>query len=120
MRLFVAIDLDDAAREAIGAEQQKLRKILGEAGRSSPRWARPEQMHLTLVFLGEITDAARASAIVDAMQGDIPVAPFTMVFGGVGAFPPRGAPSVLWIGVSAGASEVAEVQRRVVERLEPL
>ena len=116
MRLFVAIDLDDDARAAIAAEQHRLKRALSASERSSVRWVEPERMHLTLAFLGEMTEA-RAAAIVEAMQADVDAAPFRMVFAGLGVFPPRGAPSVLWIGVTTGQREVTSVQRQIVERL---
>ena|SRR5438876_7884776 len=116
MRLFVAIDLDDAAREAIADEQKRLQRELGRNDRSL-RWVRTEQMHLTLVFIGSADDA-RAAVIIETMASDIPAAPFTIVFARLGVFPPHGAPSVLWLGVSGGAREAVDVQRMVAERFE--
>jgi len=117
MRLFVAIDLDDVAREAIASEQTRLKRRLGRTDRSL-RWARPEQMHLTLVFIGSV-DEARAAAIIELMSEDIAAKPFTMSFARLGVFPPHRAPSVLWLGVSDGARDAIELQRIVAERLDP-
>jgi len=117
LRLFVAIDLDAEARGSVGAEQQRLARVLDARG--SLRWVKPEQMHLTLSFLGEV-DEARGAAVADAMRAPIPVAPFTMRFRGLGVFPPRGAPSVLWLGVADGSAQAIDLQRRVADRLEPL
>jgi 2'-5' RNA ligase len=115
MRLFVAIDLDEAARAAVGEEQKRLMR---RAGRDkSIRWARPEQMHVTLVFVGHV-DAARGAEIRAAMNDPIAVAPFAMVFARLGVFPPHGAPTVLWLGVGEGERQAVDVQRRVAERLE--
>ena len=116
MRLFVAIDLDDDARAAIVAEQNRLKRALTGVDPSSARWVGPEGMHLTLAFLGEVDDA-RGAAIVDAMQADVDAAPFRMAFAGLGVFPPRGAPSVLWVGVTTGLREVMSVQQLVAGRL---
>jgi len=116
MRLFVAIDLDDAARTAIADEQKRLTRAFGRADRSL-RWVNAEQMHLTLVFIGHV-DEARAAALVDTMSGDIGMSPFAMAFAGIGVFPPRGAPSVLWLGVGPGAREAVDLQRTVADRLE--
>src|SRR5689334_23708597 len=102
MRLFVAVDLDDAARAAIALEQKRL-TARGELG--SLRLVRPDHIHLTLVFLGEVA-ADRAAAIVDAIAAPISQAPFDVTFGGVGMFPERGAPRTLWLGVSTGATEL--------------
>ncbi len=59
MRLFVAIDLSDEARAAAAAEQKRLAAALG-GGRSSLRWVKPDQLHLTLAFLGEVDEARGA------------------------------------------------------------
>jgi 2'-5' RNA ligase len=113
-RLFVAIDLDDDARRAIAAEQKRLMREF--AGESLLRMVRPEQMHLTLVFLGEVDDV-RAAAIVDAIHGDVKAAPFPIVFAGLGVFPPHGAPRVLWLGVTTGREQAIAVQRQITDRL---
>ena len=115
MRLFVAIDLNNGARKAIAVEQERVAEVLGSS--SSLKWVRSDQMHLTLAFLGEIEEA-RAAAIIDTMGKDIEdVPPFTIAIAGLGVFPPHGAPRVLWIGLSAGAREAIELERRIVDRL---
>ena len=117
MRLFVAIDLDEGARQAIGAEQQRLAKALGAD--QSPTWVQPTRMHVTLAFFGDIGDA-KAREVIDAMSPDLDVSPFAAVFDRFGVFPARGRPRVLWLGVGEGAREMAEVQRRVTDRLDRL
>lgn len=118
MRLFVAVDLDDAARAAIAGVQKRVAAAMGES-RSNVKWARPDRMHLTLVFLGEIADA-RVPAIVDAVSRDVTASPFDVAFDGVGVFPPRGAPKVVWVGVTAGARELIDLQHALAARLAPL
>lgn len=114
MRLFAAIDLSDEARLAIAREQTRIRRELADA---SLKWVRPDHMHLTLVFIGEV-DAARGAAIVDRMGAPVPQPPFRLVFGGVGVFPPHGAPRVLWLGALDGARAAVELQRAIALRLE--
>jgi 2'-5' RNA ligase len=116
-RLFLAIDCDDAARAAIAREQARLRRALD--GGSAIRWVKPAQMHLTLVFLGRVAEP-RVPALVDACAESIAYPPFTLVFGGLGAFPARGAPRVLWIGAREGNSAAERVQRLVADRVEAL
>lgn len=116
MRLFVAIDLDDDARRAIVAEQKRLLEVAGSHSRSPLRGVRPEEMHLTLEFVGEV-DAVHAQPLVEAFGRDVDAAPFTVVCAGLGVFPPRGAPKVLWIGIVAGRDEVVALRSRVVDRL---
>jgi 2'-5' RNA ligase len=116
MRLFTAVELPEAARAAVVAEQ---RRLVGGAPAAARRLrvVAPEQLHLTLVFIGEVGEE-RAAAISRAMRDDIPVAPFRITFGGVGAFPPHGAPRALYVGVSEGAEAAVALHGHVARRLE--
>ena len=114
MRLFVAIELDDRARAAIAEHQQHVQKVVG-VGRDRT-WISPARMHLTLAFLGDVKEP-HSSEVVRATASPLDVAPFTLALGGVGAFPPRGAPRVIWIGTTTGSAEAIAVQRIVAERL---
>jgi 2'-5' RNA ligase len=114
MRLFVAIDLPPGAREALGVEQQRIARSLGNV-----RLVKPGQMHVTLVFLGELADPT-ASAVTMAMNEDVSLPPFEIVFGGIGAFPPRGAPRAFWIGITNGVEATVALQRVLSERIAAL
>ena len=114
MRLFIAIDLDSPARAAVVDLQRRLRRSLAPA---SLKWVRPEQLHVTLVFIGEIDDL-RMPAIAEATGADIQLPPFRLGFGNPGVFPPAGAPHVLWVGVAEGAHAVVDLQRRMAQRIE--
>ena len=114
MRLFAAIDLSDEARLAIAGQQTRIRRELAD---DSLRWVQTDHMHLTLAFIGEV-EPARGAAIADCMSAPFPQRPFRLVFGGVGVFPPHGAPRVLWLGALDGAPEAVELQRAVALRLE--
>jgi 2'-5' RNA ligase len=114
VRLFVALDLDDAARRAIAALQQRVVMAVG-AG-PSVKMVDPMHMHLTLAFLGEIADPA-VPAIVDTLSTHIDLRSFAAELQGLGVFPPRGTPRILWVGVREGATQIEEVQREVTSRL---
>lgn len=116
MRLFVALELDDEARGRVAEDQARCRRALGAAA-GAWRWVRSDRMHLTLAFVGR-ADEPTAAAIIDAMRGELPATPFEVAFGGWGAFPPRGAPSVLWLGLLEGGQKVAALQMNVAERFE--
>ena len=118
MRLFVAVDLSEAAREAIAAEQKRIAAQLAGM-KTSLRWVAPAQVHLTLVFLGGV-DAEGVASVVEIVGGAVDVPPFDMVLQGAGVFPPRGAPRVLWIGVADGAVELMRMQRELVARVAAL
>jgi 2'-5' RNA ligase len=116
VRLFIALDLDDKARAAMAAAQKRLAAGIGDASRSSLKWIPPDRLHLTLVFLGEVDDA-RAPVVIDAAGADLAQAPFDVAYVGVGVFPARGAPKVLWVGVGAGAREVIDLQQALAARV---
>jgi 2'-5' RNA ligase len=115
MRLFTAIELPDDARAAIAAVQKTVAAALSDTPRSL-RLVRPEHLHLTLVFIGEVPDE-RGRAMVDVMSAAIPRAPFTIEFGGIGVFPPSGPPRICWLGVREGADDVVRLHAQVAVRL---
>jgi len=113
MRLFVALDLDDA-RDAFRDEQRRLAIRL--PSRVSLKWTRPDQAHLTLAFLGEVAEPT-ADRLVHTFTTPFPIAPFDLVFDHVGMFPPRGEPRVLWVGAWSGAAEVARLHGECATRI---
>lgn len=78
---------------------------------------KPESMHLTLKFLGEIDEETR-----NKISGDLnfigKFKKFTISLKGVGAFPNLNHVNVLWVGVDKGKTEVIEIQKRIDEVLE--
>jgi len=118
MRLFTAIELSDEARTAIVGLQKTVAAALSDGPRSL-RLVRTEHLHLTLIFIGEVSKE-QGSAIADVMSADIPQAPFAIEFGGIGVFPPDGPPRICWLGVVDGASEVIRLHAHVADRLRNL
>jgi 2'-5' RNA ligase len=116
-RLFTAIELDAEARDSIAAYQARLASAVGGGGSDALRLVRPAQMHLTLVFLGEIADA-RIPAVVGALTTELPMPPFEIEFASCGVFPPHGPARVLWLGIRNGARETRALFDLVSERLE--
>lgn len=114
MRLFVAVDLDDRARAEVSAEQSRIRRTLVDG--TPPRWIHPDQIHLTLAFLGEV-EPSMAEAVREDLGAPIAIEAFDLVFAGFGVFPPRGAPRALWIGARAGTAELQSLHREIVSRL---
>jgi 2'-5' RNA ligase len=113
MRLFVAIELS----AAIKAELQAAQRSLNEFGRLV-RWVRPEQMHLTLKFLGETPerDVPRICEALAAAGQE--AAPFTISTGPAGCFPPGGRVRVVWIGLADETGRLAACQAAVESHLE--
>jgi 2'-5' RNA ligase len=119
MRLFVAIELGDEARHSVAAEQRRLAHAIGDGDRVTIRWIGVDQLHLTLIFLGEVAESL-VDPLVTILSSDLPHAPFALTLAGLGVFPPRGAPRALWIGTAHGGSALAEIHMQVVERIQPL
>jgi 2'-5' RNA ligase len=100
-RLFVALDLPEPVRRSL----EPMARGLGDV-----RWATPDQQHLTLRFIGEVDNGA-VHDIVEALA-TVPATPFQLTLKGLGHFPPRGEPRVLWVGVEKSA-ELASLKRRI-------
>lgn len=66
MRLFAAIDIEPQAQSRIESIQQQLKHVLNLSGKEV-RWVRPEQIHLTLKFLGEVPDRV-VTQVCDVMM----------------------------------------------------
>lgn len=102
LRLFVAIELPDAWKSALGALQADMQAALArEADLTGVRvrWVRPEAIHLTLKFLGE-TPAGRLDSVHSALASAVPEAPgFELELWRVGSFSDRRAPRVIWAGI---------------------
>ena len=118
MRLFVAVALDPPARTAVAAAVETLRRhpVLGAA---AVKWVERWNLHLTLQFLGEVEPAV-ATAVAAALAPASALPAFRIVLGSFGAFPPQGAPRVIWIGLHAGAPALGALREEVLRRLAPL
>jgi len=95
MRLFIALDLDDAIRERIVRFLEGVRGFAPEA-----RWVRPESLHVTLKFVGQWPD----DKLAEMQQGlkNIRSERFELNVSDYGFFPTAKAPRVFWIGIQAG------------------
>lgn len=116
MRLFIAIDLPDSMRAALALEQSRLRASCTR--NRDIRWTRPEGLHLTLKFLGEVA-AARLSEITSALDRLDRVEPFEVEVAGFGFFPGGRRPRVFWVGLQAppALGELAGQVEAAMERL---
>ena len=109
LRLFVAVTLPADAREAIARVIQGLRA----ADLTGVRLVDPDGVHLTLKFLGNV-DSSRVPALTGALDAvGEGAAPFALHLRGVGVFPDRRSPRVLWAGVSGDTEVLAALARRV-------
>lgn len=87
-RLFVAVDLPEQVKESISAVC---------TGLPGAKWVDVNQLHLTLRFIGEVENG-QFNAIRESLSG-IEESCFRLTLQGVGCFPSRKAPRVLWVGI---------------------
>jgi RNA 2',3'-cyclic 3'-phosphodiesterase len=95
MRVFVALDIDNAIRERIERFMEGVREFAPDA-----RWVRPESLHVTLKFIGE-KPAEKVEAIKNALAA-VQTTPFELSVRGHGFFPTPKAARVFWIGIESG------------------
>lgn len=104
-RLFVAIDPPQHIREHLA---------LLCCGLPNARWTPPEQFHLTLSFIGEV-DGSTFLDIREALA-EVSFPRFSLQLQGVGFFPPRGQPRIIWAGVEK-SEPLHLLQRKITTRL---
>jgi RNA 2',3'-cyclic 3'-phosphodiesterase len=115
-RLFVAVDVDAATRNAVDELTQALRQDarIQRAGRAT--WVNKDRMHLTLHFQAD-ADASTERGLLDSLAHPIPHPPFNLSFQSLGFFPERGAPRVLWLGIGQGLDRLRGVHHEISRRL---
>ncbi len=116
LRLFIAVELPANVRQRLADVADELRGM----GLERLRWVRPENIHITLKFLGE-TPAERQPQIEDALRAAAEgVAPHELTLGELGKFGGRQNPRVLWVDVRGDVDALKALQKRVDARIAPL
>jgi 2'-5' RNA ligase len=119
LRLFLGVELDDAVRAACADAAAQLRVRLTELRADvTARWVDPENLHITVWFIGEANDE-RAHAITSVLQPGFATPAFDLVVRGSGAFPSSARPRVFWIGVTDGRASMGQLSQEVKARLVP-
>jgi RNA 2',3'-cyclic 3'-phosphodiesterase len=108
MRVFVALDIDNAVRAGL---EQFLNGVRGFA--PDARWVSPESLHVTLKFIGE--KPSEAVEDIKRALSAIPAGTIEISFRGYGFFPTSNAPRVFWIGIAASRGLAALLQKRLAE-----
>ena len=111
-RVFCAIELPSSVREKISEHITRLRATVPG---STASWVRPDNIHLTLKFVGEIP-SGRVKDLTQAAANTVDgFSPFEILLGDTGAFPTPGTPRVLWIGVADHSGQLARLQAKLDE-----
>ena len=112
IRCFIAIELDKTIREQLSLIQKKLQKQL-RGNESGIKWVPPENIHLTLKFLGNVADQDIREICAAVSRAASEFQPFSFSVGTCGCFPPKSAARVLWIGITEGQPELKQLAKRV-------
>jgi len=116
LRLFVAVELPASVRQRLADLAAEVRGM----GLERLRWVRPENIHITLKFLGE-TPADRQPEIEDALRAAAEgVAPHELTLGELGKFGGRQSPRVLLVDVRGDVDALKALQKRVDGKIAPL
>src|SRR6185436_17891691 len=98
MRVFLAIDIPEEIRNRLAAMQSELRSAA-----TSARWVAAESAHLTMKFIGEVSDKRRED--IDAALAGLTWKEFPISVKGVGFFPGMRSPRIFWAGLQASSME---------------
>ena len=103
-RLFVAIDFPQSVRRLFADLDPQIRGV---------RWIAAEQMHLTLGFFGDVPEDVDAK--FREKLSAVHFSAFFLPLAGVGTFPPKGPPKIIWIGIGRGHPHLFQLHKRVTD-----
>ena len=115
VRCFVAIEIPQTIQALLKPVKTHLKSEIRKAS-----WTKSGNFHLTLKFLGDVHSEGGAPLgeavqnVADAQK------PFSIIFGGIGAFPTLNRPRVIWVGVKHGAETVTHLAKSLNRELKPL
>ena len=108
IRTFIAIALPDAVKASIGSAVAALRERNGGV-----RWVKPEGLHITLKFLGDIPEETVAPLSADLDGAAVASRLMNLSLAGFGAFPGVKRPRVVWIGLDGDVAELVTLARSI-------
>jgi len=114
IRTFIAIDISDEVRSNLKKLSADLKSRVRDV-----RWVRVEGIHLTLKFLGYVSEKVIPS-LKEVMREAAQTTPFEMEVKGLGAFPNARRPRVIWVGVEEPTGTLLELAKRIEQCMKPL
>lgn len=114
-RTFVAIDVSPEIRTAATKLIRRLEQTSAKV-----RWVEPENLHLTLKFLGEVDQLKILEVCREVTAAVAELPPFLIEARGAGAFPSLERPRTVWIGIGQGRQELEILHEVLDERLDQL
>lgn len=109
MRIFVAIDFPEKIKEEIKKLLEKLKEI-----DSNIKWVKPENIHITIKFLGEVAGEEKIENINNRLKEICSsYHNFNISISDIGSFPDWKSPRILWLDVDEGKEELIKLARVV-------
>jgi RNA 2',3'-cyclic 3'-phosphodiesterase len=112
MRTFIAIEIPSEVKSALAALQDDLRRAGADVS-----WTRPENIHLTLRFLGEVDERRIGEVERVCVDSAAEFRPFTLRLNDTGVFPNARQPRVLWAGLAGEIEKAVEMRKRLNDGL---
>ncbi|HMO53647.1 MAG TPA: RNA 2',3'-cyclic phosphodiesterase [Tepidiformaceae bacterium] len=109
VRLFVACEVPDDVKESIGEVIEDLRTRSG----SAVRWIRPEGVHVTLKFLGEVPTKKLPAVKLAIQEAVVGHSPFELEFSNIGTFGGREGLRLMWVGIAGDVLRLEALVRAV-------
>ncbi len=109
VRLFVACEVPDEVKQAIGETIDTLRSRSGAA----VRWIRPEGVHVTLKFLGEVPVKKLPAIKLAIQEATVGHSPFELEFSNIGTFGGREGLRIMWVGIAGDVLRLEALVRAV-------
>jgi 2'-5' RNA ligase len=109
VRLFVACEVPDEVKQAIGEVIETLR---GRSG-TAVRWIRPEGVHVTLKFLGEVPVKQLPAIKLAVQEATVGHSPFELEFSSIGTFGGREGLRIMWVGIAGDVLRLEALVRAV-------
>jgi 2'-5' RNA ligase len=115
VRLFLALEPPSALRSALAHALEQVRQHAG-AAESAIRWTAPENLHVTLHFIGDVA-GERVPDLIEALGPELELAPFALALGHAGTFASRGVLRTVWLGADEGRAGAVRVHEILALRL---
>lgn len=108
MRLFISIEVPEGIKKKVGVLVEKFRKCL-----TPIKWVENKNLHVTLKFIGWVEDdkvEKLKSCVTESVKG---VGPFEMSLAGIGMFPDKKHPRVIWVGSTKGTEKAKKLADKI-------
>jgi len=114
LRAFIAVEITSEIRKELIRLQSELKKSL----KGNISWVEPENIHLTLRFLGQISDEQLEEIKKIVEETAKKIKQFSMDLGVIAAFPDVSNPRIVWVGINYGFNQLNEINAELEDKLE--